>query len=99
MNDWIKAGKIASEAREYGKGLVKVDASLLEVTNKIEDKIKKLGGALAFPTQLSRNEIAAHYNALVNDESKFIEGDLVKLDLGVSFNNFRKMTFFSLKFW
>ena len=49
-------------------------------------KIKELGGKPAFPTQLSINEIAAHYNPFVNDETKFKEGDLVKLDLGVHIN-------------
>lgn len=84
MNDWIKAGEIAANAREYGKKLIKVGSSLLEVTDKIEEKIVSLGGECAFPVQLSRNEIAAHYTALCNDKSIFNEGDLVKLDIGVS---------------
>ena len=86
MKDWIRSGRIAAEAREYGKTLIKVNASLLEVTEKIENKIISLGGSFAFPPQLSRNEIAAHYNALCNDTLIFQEGDVVKLDLGVHVN-------------
>lgn len=86
MEDWIKAGEITAKAREYGKELVKPGASLLEVTEKIEKKIAELGGKCAFPVQLSINEVAAHYNAFVNDETKFKEGDLIKLDLGVHIN-------------
>jgi methionyl aminopeptidase len=82
MDNWIKAGKIASEAREYGRSLVVVGANLLEVTEKIEAKIIELGGKIAFPAQLSRNSTAAHYNAVVNDKTIFLEGDLVKLDVG-----------------
>jgi methionyl aminopeptidase len=86
MKDWIKAGEIAGEAREFGKKLIKSGASHKEVTDKIEAKIKELGGELAFPTQMSLNEIAAHYTALLNKDLKFKEGDLVKLDVGVHIN-------------
>jgi len=86
MDDWIKAGRVAAEAREYGRNLIKVGASLSEVTDKIEQKIKTLGGSCAFPVQMSKNDIAAHYTALWNENQVFREGDLVKLDLGVHVN-------------
>ena len=86
MKDWVKAGEIASKAREYGKGLIKIGASHLEVTEKIEGKILELGGELAFPSQISVNNIAAHYNSLVGNDFKFKEGDVCKLDLGVHIN-------------
>ena len=31
MKDWIKAGEIASEVLEYGKGLIKKDKSVLAI--------------------------------------------------------------------
>ncbi len=83
LEQYRKAGKIASNAREYGVGLIKKGASLSEATEKIEQKIISLGGGLAFPTQLSLNEVAAHYCATPDDKAEFSEGDLVKLDLGV----------------
>jgi len=86
MKDWIKAGEIASKAREHGKELIKIGASHLEVTEKIENKILELGGGLAFPSQISVNNIAAHYNPLVGTDFKFKEGDVCKLDLGVHIN-------------
>jgi methionyl aminopeptidase len=86
MKDWIKAGELASEAREFGKKLIKVGASHLEVTNSIEEKIISLGGELAFPAQISINNIAAHYTSLSNDNLKFKEGDVCKLDIGVHIN-------------
>ena len=33
-----KAGKIAAQVLEYGKGLIKKDASLLDVVEKTEEK-------------------------------------------------------------
>ena len=86
MEDFVKAGKIASQAREYGRKLIKPGVSLLEVSDKVESKIESLGGGFGFPTQISRNVIAAHYCAHPNDETLFKEGDLIKLDLGVHIN-------------
>ena len=86
MKDWYKAGEITKEAREFGKKLIKPGVSHLEVTEKIEKKILELGGELAFPVQISVNNSAAHFNALVNQDFKFKKGDVVKLDLGTSYN-------------
>src|SRR3989344_7751960 len=85
MKDWKKAGNIAKEALIYGKGLIKVDASVLEVVEKVEKKIFDLGGKPAFPTQISINEMAAHFTP-IKDELKFKAGDVVKLDVGAHVN-------------
>ena len=85
MKDWIKAGEIASEALEYGKGLIKKDKSVLEIVKSVEGKIFKLGGKPAFPSQISINEIAAHY-APVKEDFPIKENDIVKLDVGVHVN-------------
>ena len=87
MNDQVYknyklAGKIAAEAREYGAKLIKPGVTFLEVANKIESKIEKDGADLAFPVNISINEIAAHYSPKNNDTLAFKEGDVVKLDLG-----------------
>ncbi len=86
MKDWIKAGEIAGEAREFGKTLIKPGVSHKEVTEKIETKIIELGGGIAFPAQMSLNDVAAHYTALLNKDIIFKEGDVVKLDVGVHVN-------------
>jgi len=86
MEDWNKAGKIAAEALDYGKSLIKVDASILEVIKKIEEKIIKEKGGLAFPVNVSINNIAAHHTADFNDQDLLKNGDLVKLDVGVNVN-------------
>ena len=43
-----KAGKIAAQIREYGAGLVKKDALMTEVLDKIEEKTVELGAKPAF---------------------------------------------------
>lgn len=82
-----KAGKIAKEALAYGKDLIKKGAKVLDVCNKIEEKIFSLGAAPAFPVQISMNEIAAHFCPEDNDETIF-EDQLVSLDVGVHIDGF-----------
>ncbi len=82
-----KAGRIAAQALEYGKGLIKKDNSLLEVCDKIEEKVIELNGKLAFPVQISCNHIAAHY--CPDEEDKIIFSDQVAcLDVGVHIDGF-----------
>ncbi len=86
IEDWTKAGKIASEVRQYGRTLIKEGASLLEVTETVEKKIMQLNGKIAFPVQISRNNIAAHYCPDIEDKTVFQRGDVIKIDVGVHIN-------------
>ncbi|MCK5149548.1 type II methionyl aminopeptidase [Candidatus Pacearchaeota archaeon] len=90
----IKAGKIASEVKEYAKSIIKKDMPLLEIAEKIEAKIIELGGKPAFPTNLSINEIAAHFTPSYNDET--LASGLLKIDLGVHVDGWLSDTAFSL---
>ncbi len=76
----LKAGKIAKEVREWIKPQIKKDISLLEIAEKIENKIIELGGKPSFPCNLSINEIAAHYTPSHDDEST--AHGLLKVDFG-----------------
>lgn len=82
IDKWRKAGKIAGEALEYGRSLIVKGASYVEVSDKIEAKIKELGGEPAFPAQMSLNEVAAHFTVDPDEDIKFDE-HLVCLDVGV----------------
>ena len=86
-DNYEKAGKIARDVLEYGKALIKKDASLLEVTNKIEAKIFELGAKPAFPVQISMDDIAAHYCAPPDDNTIFTN-QVVSLDVGVHVDGF-----------
>ncbi len=77
-----EVGKISREALEYSKTLVKPDAKIYEVCEKLEDFMRSKGMLLAFPVNISVNQQAAHYTAAISDASVFGEKDLVKVDLG-----------------
>lgn len=83
LEKFVKAGKIASEARNFGATKIKVGAKLIDVCDAVEEKIFELGGVPAFPAQISLNNIAAHYCSEPNDDTVFKVGDLAKLDIGV----------------
>ena len=77
FDKYIKAGKIAAEVREASKEFVKIDASILEIAEKIEKMIRDKGAEPAFPVNISLNETAAHYTPFSGDETKIKNGDVV----------------------
>jgi methionyl aminopeptidase len=90
----LKAGNIAKQVREYAKSIIKKDKPLLEIAEAIEEKIIELGGKPAFPTNLSIDDIAAHYTPSYNDENT--ARGLLKVDFGVHINGFPSDTAFSI---
>lgn len=84
LEKWKKAGKLAAEAIEYGKSLIKKDKSILEVAEKIEKKIYDSGAKPAWPVNISFNATAAHDTPTADDKRTFQE-DVIKLDVGVYF--------------
>ena len=90
----IEAGNIAKEIKEWIKPQIKKGIPLLEIAEKIENKIEELGGFPAFPVNLSINEQAAHYTPSHNDE-KTAHG-LLKVDFGVQIDGWIADTAFSV---
>ena len=88
INDYINAGKIASEVRENARKKYHVGATLFEICESIEKEIVQKGGKCAFPVNTSLNEIAAHYTAEPNDSKVVSDTDLLKIDLGVQINGY-----------
>jgi methionyl aminopeptidase len=83
LDKYIKAGKIAAQVRDYGCGLVKSNALVVEIAEKIDKKIFDLGAKPAFPVNISINDMAAHYHPVLNDKLAIKEEDYVKIDVGV----------------
>ena len=90
----IQAGKIAKEVKEWIKPQIKNETSLLEIAEKIENKIIELEGKPAFPTNLSINEVAAHYTPSHDDKTK--AHGLLKVDFGAHIDGWCSDTAFSV---
>ena len=83
LTKYIKSGEVAAEALDYAKRIVKEGILVVELAEKIENKISELGAKPAFPVNISINDIAAHYHPVLNDKLTIKEEDYVKIDIGV----------------
>jgi methionyl aminopeptidase len=78
-----RAGRIASECREWAKQNVRPGVRVAWVLETVERMIRERGAEPGFPAQSSRNHVAAHYCSPPGDELEYREGDCVKVDFGV----------------
>jgi len=79
--NYLQAGKIAKQVIEYAKTIIKPNMKMVELAEKIESKIQELGGEVAFPVNLSIDDIAAHYTPSLRDET--LATGLLNIDIGV----------------
>lgn len=87
FEQWQKAGRIAAEALEYGRTLIKNGANIMEVCDKIDQKVFDLGARPAWPAQLGLDAVAAHATPEPDDETVF-DNNVVCLDVGAHVDGF-----------
>ena len=83
-----RAGRVSGEARELGLSMVREGVKLYDVAQEVEGYIREHGCGLAFPCNISINEVAAHYTPSCNDKRVFELGDVVKVDCGAELDGF-----------
>ncbi|KZX12868.1 type II methionyl aminopeptidase [Methanobrevibacter curvatus] len=88
IEKYVKAGKLVSKIRNDASAMIKEGLLVLDLVEFVESEILKSGAEIAFPCNVSINEIAAHYTSPLNDTSLIKAGDLVKLDLGAHIDGF-----------
>ncbi len=82
------AGKVSGAARELGLSMVKEGVKLYDVAQEVEGYIRDHGCGLAFPCNISINDVAAHYTPSCNDKRVFELGDVVKVDCGAELDGY-----------
>ena len=82
IESYIESGKIASRIRNEASEMIKEDTLVIDLVQYVESEILKSGAQIAFPCNISINEVAAHYTSPEGDKTAFKAGDMVKLDLG-----------------
>lgn len=82
LDKYLKAGRIAAEARDFALSKAKPGASILSIAAEAESLIQKSGALPAFPINISINDVAAHYTPCHEDKRTVEEDDLVKIDVG-----------------
>lgn len=77
-----QSGRISATALAHGRKMIVPGTRIEDIQQAVEAKIRELGGSPAFPAQVSRNHIAAHYCSPPGDPTTVQPGDIVKLDCG-----------------
>lgn len=85
LNDLKIAEKAWINARELALKIIKPNADILEVTEKIETKIRETCEC-AFPLNISFNNQAAHFTPLCDTKQKIGKDDVIKIDIGTHSN-------------
>ncbi len=81
LDNYMLAGRIASQARDRSARLIEAGASISEIIETTEAYIKDQGAEPACPTTISIDDIAAHSTTLPGDTRTIGGKDIVKLDL------------------
>ncbi len=77
-----KAGDIVREVLRCALQIVKPGVRILDICETLENRIRSLGAKPAFPVNICVNDVAAHYTAIIDDNSVIPEGSIVKVDIG-----------------
>jgi len=85
---YVRAGKLAREMREWILENVAVPQTCLDIAEKIEAEIERRGGQPAFPTGIGINEVTAHFAPQEDDQMRISSDDVVKIDYGVHFDGY-----------
>ncbi len=96
LENYRKAGKIASEVREWSHELVSPGAKALDIAEKVEARILEKGALIAFPVNVCINDVTAHYTPRFNDETRLEKTDLVSVDLGAHIDGYIADTAYSI---
>lgn len=88
LEKWRRAAAIAANVRDHVASLLKPGVKLIDAALEGHRRIESFGAKPAFPLQISRNHIAAHYCPFIGDPTTCEEGDLIKVDTGVHVDGF-----------
>lgn len=88
LEKYAEAGRIAAQALAYGATLIVVGAKVRDILDEVERFILDRGGGIAFPAQISINDVAAHFCPAEDDDLALRKGDVVKLDVGAHIDGY-----------
>lgn len=88
IESYIESGKLASKIRNEASKMITDGTLVIDLVEYVESEILKSGAEIAFPCNVSLNEVAAHYTSPAGDKTVIHAGDMVKLDLGAMINGY-----------
>ena len=57
-----KVGKLTAKVREEAREMVEPGVKLLDIAEKVENRLREEGAEVAFPCNISINDKAPHYS-------------------------------------
>ena len=88
IDAYKNAGAILERAIREGEKLVKPGLSVLDLCEAVESRILDEGAQLAFPCNVSINEVAAHYTSPPEDNTLIPDHAIVKIDAGAHIDGY-----------
>ncbi len=85
IEKYKKAGKIGAQALLKGKHLIKKGINTVDIMETVEEFIISKGCGIAFPAQVSVNNVAAHS---CDSQKHELGEDVVKLDVGATYEGY-----------
>lgn len=98
LTDYRHAAEAHRQVRQWAQKSIKPGQTLIEIADGIEDGVRALVGhqgleegdalkaGMGFPTGLSINHCAAHYNPNAGNKMVLQQDDVLKVDIGVHVN-------------
>ena len=87
LEKYREAGRILAKVFREARSKIDVDVPVIEVAEFVEKAIRNKGAQPAFPCNISRDRMAAHYTPGPRDQSTFGES-MIKLDIGVHLDGY-----------
>jgi methionyl aminopeptidase len=88
IENYETAAKVHELCRKHAYEFIQPGVKLLDIAEEIESLTQKHGCGIAFPLNLSLNDVAAHYTPSENDDTIVERGDVLKVDIGVHKNGY-----------
>jgi len=88
FNLYRKAGQITARLRSQVPGIVSERMKVVDLCEKVEEAVFKMGGRPAFPCNVGIGSVAAHYTSSLDDMSTIPAGSIVKVDFGVEVSGY-----------
>jgi methionyl aminopeptidase len=83
FENYQEAARVHALCRKKARDIIQPGIKIESIADEIESLILREKCGIAFPLNLSVNEVAAHDTATENDTRTVQEGDVIKVDIGV----------------
>lgn len=82
IEKYVRAGRVVGKLLDKVERFVEDGMLVIEVCEKLEEEMIRLGVKPAFPCNISQGYVAAHYTPTYDDKTRIDGRNVVKIDIG-----------------